>query len=121
MTPVATRRRTPATAALMATLAWATVLTGGEPPRKKNFEAAEYWPLKAGAEWVYAVDGGGDNPVTLAVAQVKDVGGEARYKLEAWVFGKAVAAEWLLVRPDGLYRAEERGQELDPPVCFFKG
>lgn len=75
--------------------------------------AADYFPMKAGAKWVYKV---GDAVVTVKVASSDKDG----TKFETEVNNKVVATETLMVTPEGIVRSKINNSEVKPPVMILK-
>ena len=73
----------------------------------------DYFPMKAGAKWVYKV---GEAVVTVKIA-ASDKDGT---KVETEVNGKVVATETLSVTPEGIVRTKINNSEIKPPVMILK-
>ena len=75
--------------------------------------ATDFYPLKAGAKWVYKV---GEAVVTVKVASTDKEG----TKLETEVNGKVVASEVISVTPEGVVRLKINNSPITPPVMILK-
>lgn len=73
----------------------------------------EYFPMKAGAKWVYKV---GEALVTVKIASSDKDG----TKVETEVNGKVVASELLVVTPEGIVRTKINNSPITPPVMILK-
>ena len=72
----------------------------------------EYFPMKAGAKWVYKV---GEALVTVKIASSDKDG----TKVETEVNGKVVASELLVVTPEGIVRTKINNSPITPPVMIL--
>src|SRR5581483_3247227 len=79
--------------------------------------ATPYYPVAVGATWTYRA---GDNRFQIKVAEVKDVGGVTRAKLDLVVNDKVLSHEHVGVAKDGVYRYTFEGKEAKPPIKFLE-
>jgi hypothetical protein len=77
---------------------------------------APYFPLKVGTTWVYR---SGDRTITVRVAAQETVGQTVCARLEA-ADGDNRKTEHLAAHADGIYRHQEDGKRIEPPVCVLK-
>jgi hypothetical protein len=79
--------------------------------------ATLYYPVVVGATWTYRA---GDNRFQIKVAEVKDVAGVTRAKLDLIVGDKVISHEHVGVAKDGVYRYTFEGKEAKPPIKFLE-
>jgi hypothetical protein len=76
-----------------------------------------YYPLKAGSEWTYKVQGG---PIKVKVAGTEKVaGGATGYKLETSAGNKVSATETVAVTAEGVQRFNVNGLNPEKPILFL--
>ena len=90
-----------------------TSLLAQAPVTPPPAATGDYFPMKAGAKWVYKV---GEALVTVKVA-ASDKDGT---KIETEVNGKVVASEVLVVTPDAIVRTKINNSPITPPVMILK-
>lgn len=86
-------------------------LARAQPP------ATPYYPVAVGATWTYRA---GDNRFQIKVAEIKEVGGVTRAKLDLVVNDKVLSHEHVGVAKDGVYRYTFEGKEAKPPIKFLE-
>ncbi len=76
-----------------------------------------YYPVAVGNTWTYRA---GDNRFQVKVAEVKEVGGVTRAKLDLVVNQKVLSHEYVGVGKDGVYRYTFENKDAKPPIKFLE-
>jgi hypothetical protein len=75
-----------------------------------------YYPIKAGSEWTYKVQGG---PIKMKITGTEKVGQATAYKIEVTAGNKVSATEVIGVTKDGVVRYNVNGVAADAPILFL--
>ena len=75
------------------------------------------YPLKVGNTWYYKA---GDNYFMIKVAELKEVEGKPRARLDLIINNKVISNETVGLTKDGLVRYTFEGKEAKPPIEFLR-
>lgn len=86
-------------------------------PAAKSPGTSPYFPLEVGATWVYQTTEG---KVTTEIVKHEEIGKAMCARLEATTADNKKTSEYLRATPDGVYRYQASGQNINPPLRFLK-
>jgi hypothetical protein len=99
-----------------------TALSGAGQVVPEKSKLPDYYPLKVGTKWTFAVDQGTGLKVqvTNQIAKLETIDGKALAVQQTVVDGKITATEHLASTPQGVFRYRMNGIVMKPPACILK-
>jgi hypothetical protein len=99
---------------------WAAALKPVGPALLAARTDATYYPLKVGAKWHYRLESNSRFKLTVRVADVERVDGEAVVaRLQEVVDGVITRTEDVSSTATGIFRHHSNGLDLSPPLCLL--
>jgi hypothetical protein len=85
-------------------------------PAQEAAKTNPYFPLKAGAEWTYKVQGG---PIKVKVSGTEKIGNTPGFKLETTANNKVSATEIVAITDEGVQRFSVNQMSAEPAIMFL--